>query len=238
MREDWVERVIDVVRGVPEGRVVSYGDIARHVGTGGARHVGTVMSRYGADLPWWRVIRSDGRPPAGHEAEAVQRWRAEGTPTTGFGEATRADMRRARWELPGQRAEGGTSARGLLHHVEVWVPDLPRASREWGWLLGALGYERADTWEHGEIWQLGPTYLVLEHSTDLVGDTHERCRPGVNHLAFHGGSRTEVDALTAGAPEHGWMLMYPERHPFAGGSRHYAAFLSNSDGYEVEVVAG
>jgi hypothetical protein len=30
--------------------------------------------------------------------------------------------------------------RGPLHHVELWVPDLTRAEREWGWLLGRLGY--------------------------------------------------------------------------------------------------
>lgn len=23
---------------------------------------------------------------------------------------------------------------GTLHHVELWVPDLPRAIGEWGWL--------------------------------------------------------------------------------------------------------
>lgn len=29
---------------------------------------------------------------------------------------------------------------GMLHHVELWVPDLPRAVAGWGWLLGELGY--------------------------------------------------------------------------------------------------
>src|SRR5882724_3504372 len=32
-------------------------------------------------------------------------------------------------------------AAGLLHHVEMWVPDLDRTARSWGWLLGELGYE-------------------------------------------------------------------------------------------------
>jgi catechol 2,3-dioxygenase-like lactoylglutathione lyase family enzyme len=27
---------------------------------------------------------------------------------------------------------------GRLHHVELWVPDLARAARSWGWLLGEL----------------------------------------------------------------------------------------------------
>jgi hypothetical protein len=31
--------------------------------------------------------------------------------------------------------------------------------------------------------------------------------------------------------------MFADRHPFAGGPQHYAAFLENTDGYEVELVA-
>jgi hypothetical protein len=30
---------------------------------------------------------------------------------------------------------------GALHHVELWVPDLGRAVRSFGWLLESLGYE-------------------------------------------------------------------------------------------------
>lgn len=46
-----------------------------------------------------------------------------------------------------------------------------------------------------------------------------------------------VDALTEQAPRHGWTLLFPERHPHAGGERHYAAYLENTDGFEVELVA-
>ena len=38
---------------------------------------------------------------------------------------------------------------GLLHHVELWVPDLARAERSWGWLLTRLGAEPFQSWEHG-----------------------------------------------------------------------------------------
>jgi hypothetical protein len=31
--------------------------------------------------------------------------------------------------------------------------------------------------------------------------------------------------------------MFADRHPYAGGPQHYAAFLQNEDGYEVEIVA-
>ena len=31
--------------------------------------------------------------------------------------------------------------------------------------------------------------------------------------------------------------MFRDRHPYAGGPDHYAAYLENSDGFEVELVA-
>ncbi len=38
---------------------------------------------------------------------------------------------------------------GSLHHIELWVPDLPRAKDQWGRLLGRLGYEAYQDWAHG-----------------------------------------------------------------------------------------
>jgi hypothetical protein len=31
--------------------------------------------------------------------------------------------------------------------------------------------------------------------------------------------------------------LFPERHPYAGGPDHYAAYLEDADGFEVELVA-
>jgi catechol 2,3-dioxygenase-like lactoylglutathione lyase family enzyme len=127
--------------------------------------------------------------------------------------------------------------RGALHHVELWVPDLDRAVASWGWLLAELGYVEFQTWPLGRSWRLGATYLVVEQSPAMSADGHERLRPGLNHLAFHAGSRVSLDALTAAAPAHGWSLLFADRHPFAGGAEHYATYLENSDGFEVELVA-
>lgn len=126
----------------------------------------------------------------------------------------------------------------LVHHVELWVPDLARAERSWGWLLTALGAEPFQSWPHGRSWRKGTAYVVVEHSPDLVGDRHERRRPGLNHLAFAAGTAAELDALVAEAPAHGWELLFPDRHPWAGGPEHRAAYLADEDGYEVELVAG
>jgi catechol 2,3-dioxygenase-like lactoylglutathione lyase family enzyme len=124
-----------------------------------------------------------------------------------------------------------------VHHVEIWVPSLDRAVTSWSWLLTELGYEQFQDWPDGRSWKLGPTYIVVEQSPALTSSTHDRCAPGLNHLAFHVSSTSAVDSLVASAHEHGWSLMFADRHPHAGGPEHYAAYLENADGFEVELVA-
>ncbi len=126
---------------------------------------------------------------------------------------------------------------GAIHHVELWVPNLDKAIASWGWLLTALGYRIFQDWPGGRSWQAGDAYIVVEQSPARTASRHDRCRPGLNHLAFHVETRALLDELTREAQLHGWNLMFADQHPFAGGSQHYAAYLENSDGYEVELVA-
>lgn len=92
MDEEYVEAVLTAVEQIPQGRVNSYGDIAEQVGRGGPRQVGQIMSHYGSAVPWWRVVRADGRPVVGHQQEALDRLRDDNVPLKG----DRVDMRRAR----------------------------------------------------------------------------------------------------------------------------------------------
>ncbi len=94
-QEEYVEAVLAVVERIPPGRVTTYGTVAASVGRGGPRQVGQVMARYGAGVPWWRVVRADGRPARGLEEEALARLRAEGTPLRG----DRVDLGRARFSF-------------------------------------------------------------------------------------------------------------------------------------------
>jgi methylated-DNA-protein-cysteine methyltransferase-like protein len=55
------ERIWALVRQVPRGRVVTYGQVARIVGAGTPRIVGFAMSSAPEDVPWQRVINSRGR---------------------------------------------------------------------------------------------------------------------------------------------------------------------------------
>lgn len=125
-----------------------------------------------------------------------------------------------------------------LHHVEVWVADLASARSEWGWLLSAVGFERTGQWSEGETWSAGDgAYVTLTTSPNLSGSDHDRRAPGVNHLAFLGGSRAQVDAVMAAASAHGWRPLYQERYPFAGGRSHYAGWVENSAGFKAEIVS-
>ena len=90
---DYVEQVLTAVESIPPGRACAYSDLAELVGRGGPRQVGHVMARYGDAVPWWRVVRADGRPARGLEEEALARLRAEGTPLRG----DRVDLGRARF---------------------------------------------------------------------------------------------------------------------------------------------
>lgn len=104
--DEYAEIVLDTVERIPPGQVMSYGDVAELVGAGGPRQVGRVMSLYGGGVPWWRVVRADGRPAEGHEVRAFEEYRVEGTPVRPDGR--RVDMRRARWD--GSDGMDGTDA--------------------------------------------------------------------------------------------------------------------------------
>ncbi len=99
---DFGGAVLLIVGDIPAGRVMTYGDIAAELGSRGARAVGRVMATEGSRVPWWRVVRADGRPAAGHEVEALIHYRDEGTPLRAGAadddvHAYRLDLHAARW---------------------------------------------------------------------------------------------------------------------------------------------
>src|SRR5690606_34475292 len=126
-----------------------------------------------------------------------------------------------------------------LHHLEIWVRDLEVGVQSFGWLFERLGWTRILACDNGRSWQApdnGP-YVVVERSPDLTWAQYDRKAPGLNHLALAVPERWMVDRIVSEAPTYGWRLLFADRHPFAGGSQHYAAYLENEEGCEVEVVA-
>jgi alkylated DNA nucleotide flippase Atl1 len=90
---EWVESVLDLVETIPPGRVMTYGDVAAHVGVPSPRQVGQVLARRGHEVPWQRVVMADGGLVPHARADHLARLRAEGTALRG----TRVDLDRARW---------------------------------------------------------------------------------------------------------------------------------------------
>lgn len=84
LRQSRKAAILGVVRSIPRGAVLGYGEVARRAGL--PRHARLVAKVLAAnsdpDLPWHRVLRSDGRIalPAGSAAarEQARRLRAEG----------------------------------------------------------------------------------------------------------------------------------------------------------------
>lgn len=91
--DSYSEQVLRLVEAVPPGAVTTYGDLAAMVGRGGPRQVGTVLARHGGGVPWWRVVRADGRPAEGLAARALRRLVAEGVPVVDG----RVRLVRVRW---------------------------------------------------------------------------------------------------------------------------------------------
>lgn len=68
-------RILEAIRGIPAGFVRTYGDIDPKA----PRHVGHVLaSTHDDELPWHRVVRSDGTVAKG--TRQLNRLRREGVP--------------------------------------------------------------------------------------------------------------------------------------------------------------
>jgi len=97
------QQIIDVVRLIPAGKVASYGQIARIVGLGiSAQMVGFALAglREGTDVPWQRVINSQGKISLPGIGGAYQKnlLIREGIQ---FDEVGRVNLDRFGWEGPG-----------------------------------------------------------------------------------------------------------------------------------------
>jgi len=129
-------------------------------------------------------------------------------------------------------------ARGVIHHIEIYVSDLEKSLTFWGWLLEELGYEAYQEWEQGKSYKLDSSYLVfVQTEEEYLHIPYHRKGIGLNHLAFYGESREYVDSLTKQLRKKGINILYEDRHPYAGGDDYYAVFFEDPDRIKVEVVA-
>jgi methylated-DNA-protein-cysteine methyltransferase related protein len=102
--KNYRERVYRIVRSIPRGRVMTYGQLAEILGEGYTpRTVGFVMHGSNDKTPWHRVINAQGACSTGRivlPADKQQRMlEAEGVE---FNERSRCDLQRYLW-IPRER---------------------------------------------------------------------------------------------------------------------------------------
>ncbi len=96
-----LEALWELVRSIPRGRCVSYGDIGRALpNPASGFQVGRWMANAPADIPWWRVVARDGSLPVHKKDPRIAEQQAEllcreGVPCV----EGRVEMESARWEL-------------------------------------------------------------------------------------------------------------------------------------------
>lgn len=88
-----------MIRAIPQGKVLTYGDVARLAGSPrGARQVGWLLNQCGDDLPWWRVVNARGEVSV-RNSEGMSRQlhllRAEGSLQSG---SSIVDLAEIRWD--------------------------------------------------------------------------------------------------------------------------------------------
>jgi methylated-DNA-protein-cysteine methyltransferase related protein len=96
-------RVYGLVKSIPRGRVITYGQLARRLRLpGGARTAGRAMAACpnGSGVPWHRVIGSNGRILLGEPLAALQRRLLESEGL--IFEGGRIDLRSYQW-VPGPK---------------------------------------------------------------------------------------------------------------------------------------
>lgn len=101
------ERVYDIVRQIPKGRVMTYGQIAIILGEGyTARTIGYAMHGAGDGVPWQRVINSQGACSTARMTMPtnLQRDMLESEGIV-FNEKGRCDLREYQWFPEGFEAE-------------------------------------------------------------------------------------------------------------------------------------
>jgi catechol 2,3-dioxygenase-like lactoylglutathione lyase family enzyme len=125
----------------------------------------------------------------------------------------------------------------LIHHIEINVSDLSASKAFWSWLLEKLGFTKYQEWEQGFSYRENGTYIVFVQTAErFLDEAYHRSRTGLNHLAFAVDTKHAVDELYRELQTRGIPLLYPERHPFAGGKEHYAVFFEDPDRIKVEVA--
>jgi catechol 2,3-dioxygenase-like lactoylglutathione lyase family enzyme len=133
--------------------------------------------------------------------------------------------------------------RGLVHHVVLTVRNLEQSFRVYDSVLTALGYNLEQKDEAGFGWNLqtpsgSHSIHIGRASDDGAKRRHDRCSPGLHHLAWKVDSREEVDRIHQRLLGVGATILDPpaEYPQYNKGRGYYAVFFADPDGLKLECV--
>ncbi|MCO8124894.1 MGMT family protein [Stieleria sp. TO1_6] len=85
MLTEFQQQMADAVAKLSSGEVVSFGDIAASAGRPtAARAAGHLLAQSSLELPWWRVVYSNGHLPPCNPSLQAERLSEEGVQLVGF----------------------------------------------------------------------------------------------------------------------------------------------------------
>lgn len=126
----------------------------------------------------------------------------------------------------------------MLHHLDLYVKDLPKQTAFWSRFLKALGYQEYQNWATGISWKKENFYFVISiGESKMIETPYVKGGIGLNHVAFATETKNQVDTLRKQIPSFGGTLLYDDEYPFAGGPHHYALYFQDPEGMKMELVA-
>lgn len=121
----FLDRVHAIVRAVPKGRVVTYGQIALLAGRPrAAREVGWIAHAGGMRIPWQRVVNRQGGLAKGYTGGPAGQKKALRRDGVRVGPNGRVNLRRYLW-WPSRHEHNLSEVLARLEHA-VGFPDLPQ----------------------------------------------------------------------------------------------------------------
>ena len=82
---------------------------------------------------------------------------------------------------------------------------------------------------------LANNIFFVQAEEKYLSSHFHRKQVGLNHLAFHAASRTQVDEVLNELVERKCTILYPEKHPELKSSN-YSVFFEDPDRIKVELV--
>ena len=129
--------------------------------------------------------------------------------------------------------------RGAVHHIDLTARDLAASAAFYDRLLAFLGYRCSRRDPSGIDWDLRDAdRLVCSIGLKPARSdrAHDRYSAGLHHLAWHAGSREDVDRLHDLLVASGvHILDAPADYPDYGAG-YYALFFADPDGLKLEFV--